>query len=78
MPCFKTRSETELQYFPKEQFAEVDRLAIGKVDSTVLEKTSEFLDKLKRLYSFQMNKATKQREDLVDSMTSTPEGRLRV
>ncbi len=67
----------ELQYFPKEQFAEVDRLAIGKVDSTVLEKTSEFLDRLKSLYSSQMNKATKQREDLVDSMTSTPEGQLR-
>jgi ABC-type multidrug transport system ATPase subunit len=67
----------ELRYFPKKQFPEVERLAIGKVDSTVLEETSKFLDWLKRVYSGQNERASREREHLVDSMRSTPEGRLR-
>jgi hypothetical protein len=63
----------ELKYLPKVSFPEVDRLAIGKIDSTVLEKTSKFLRDLKQLYIDRFNSANEEREKLIDSMTNTPE-----
>jgi hypothetical protein len=63
----------ELKTLPKVSFPEVERLEIGKVDSTVLEKTTKFLQLLKRVYTDQMTTATEQREKLIDSMTNTKE-----
>jgi hypothetical protein len=67
----------ELKYFKDEKFPEVERLAIGKVDSTVLQKTEEFLQRLRLRYRTQLNNATKKKEALVASLTSTPADRLR-
>ena len=52
---------------------EVERLAIGKFDSTIYVKTSKFLQQLKNFYANRMNRAMREREKLVAEMTATPE-----
>ena len=62
----------ELESLDARFFPELDRLQTGKVDSTVLEKAQNFLNRLRRFYSDQMSKASRSKEELVKSMTATP------
>lgn len=50
-------------------FPEIERLAIGKVDSAVLQKTDEYLASLKEYYRKQGRDADRRREILVKSLT---------
>jgi ABC transport system ATP-binding/permease protein len=59
-----------------ERLPEVERLAIGKFDSTVHEKTSAFLTVLKQYYAIRMNRASDRKQMRIDSMTGTPAARL--
>lgn len=52
---------------------EVERLVVGKFDSTVSVKTSEFLQKLKQFYTNRVTRATNQKEQLITKLTATPE-----
>jgi hypothetical protein len=62
----------ELLYVPKNlSYPEVDRLAIGKLDSTVLEETSKFLERLKKFYVDRMNAGIREKENMIDSLTDT-------
>jgi len=61
----------ELKFFDKDIFAEVDRLEIGKVDSAVLEKTSNFLTQLHQYYGRKKNRAMEQKEELVEELTDS-------
>ena len=63
----------ELQSVGKERLPEVDRLAIGKFDSTVYYKTSSFLQVLQEYYTLKMTKASVAKERMIDSLSSTPQ-----
>jgi ABC transport system ATP-binding/permease protein len=57
----------------RDRLPEVERLAIGKFDSTVYYKTSAFLQVLQEFYTLRMTRASQRKEALIDSLTSTPE-----
>ncbi|RAV97848.1 ATP-binding cassette domain-containing protein [Pseudochryseolinea flava] len=63
----------ELELVGKDKFPEVDLLTIGKFDSLVANKASNFLSTLKQFYANRLNKAAEAKEHLIDSLTSTPE-----
>jgi ABC transport system ATP-binding/permease protein len=65
----------ELEGVGKERLPEVDRLAIGKFDSTVYSKTSAFLNVLQEYYTLKMTKAATAKEKLIDTLSSTTERR---
>lgn len=62
----------ELSRVGSGNFPDIDNLAIGKFDSSVYVSTSKFLTTLKHYYLRKMEKASKRRDSLIDSMTPTP------
>jgi hypothetical protein len=62
----------ELASFNDDVFPEVTRLQTGQVDSVVLEKTGQFLSKLRTYYTNRMNMTATEREKRVAQMTRTP------
>jgi ABC-type multidrug transport system ATPase subunit len=64
----------ELEIVGKENFPDVDRLAIGKFDSTVALQTSKFLTQLRKYYTRKLSQSTQKKESLTDSLSGTPEG----
>jgi ABC transport system ATP-binding/permease protein len=64
----------ELSQVGKERFLDVEKLAIGKFDSTVYKSTSDFLTTLNQYYNLRLSRATTAKQDLIDSLTSTDEG----
>ncbi|HEX5172145.1 MAG TPA: ATP-binding cassette domain-containing protein [Cyclobacteriaceae bacterium] len=62
----------ELKTIGENNFPDVDKLSIGKFDSTVHESTAHFLTILKQYYLNKMNKASAEREALIASLTKTP------
>ena len=67
----------ELAKVGEEHLPEVERLEIGKFDSTVYFKTKEFLSSLRRYYATRSSDAKKEREAVVSQLTDTPEKRQR-
>jgi ABC-type multidrug transport system ATPase subunit len=65
----------ELATVGTDRFPEVDKLAVGKFDSTVYEKTNTFLNALNQYYNLRLNRASATKEQLIDSLTKTEEGR---
>jgi ABC-type multidrug transport system ATPase subunit len=63
----------ELAVVGKDQLPEVDKLAVGKFDSTVFVKTMDFLSALKRFYAMKAENAMKEKERVVATLTATPE-----
>jgi ABC transport system ATP-binding/permease protein len=63
----------ELEIVGEDKFTELEHLKVGKFDSLVAEKASQFLGTLKQFYANRLNKATAKKEHLVDSLTATPE-----
>ena len=66
----------ELAKVGEHRLPEVEKLAIGKFDSTVHAKTSAFLFQLKQYYGFKSNRETALKERRIDSITATPELRI--
>lgn len=62
----------ELESVGKDRLPEVERLAIGKFDSTVYYKTSSFLQVLQEYYTLKMSRAATAKEKLIDTLSSTP------
>jgi ABC-type multidrug transport system ATPase subunit len=63
----------ELDRIGTDKFPDIERLAIGKFDSTVSKKTSDFLSRLKQYYTIRLNKANEDKEKKVEKLTATPE-----
>jgi ABC transport system ATP-binding/permease protein len=63
----------ELQNLGYNNFQDYEKLSIGEFDSTVYQSTLKFLSTLKQVYILRFNKSMAAREQLVDSLTSTPE-----
>jgi ABC-type multidrug transport system ATPase subunit len=77
LALLQSEIRNELKHLPEEKFPDVERLAIGKIDSTVLDNTEKFLQRLRGRYRNQMNNANRQKEQLIASLTSTPADLLR-
>lgn len=63
----------ELKTVGRENFPTIDKLAIGKFDSAAYAETSKFLEVLKQYYNKRMMRATRQKENLINSYTLIPE-----
>lgn len=63
----------ELEKVGQDQLTVVDDLVIGRFDSTVYEKTSNFLKALKQFYTNRIGRASAEKEQRIRAMTSTPE-----
>jgi hypothetical protein len=63
----------ELNSIGEDQFPEVERLAIGKIDSVVLQKTRKFIRSLRSYYNSRYNTAYEKKEAMKRSMTDTPQ-----
>jgi ABC transport system ATP-binding/permease protein len=65
----------ELRAIGEEQFPELDKLVLGRFDSTVYIKTKRFLSTLKLAYSKRNERKLQEKDRLLDSLTSTKERR---
>lgn len=63
----------ELTKVGEDRLPEVERLAIGKFDSTVYSKTASFLRILKQVYTNNMSRAATEKEKKINLMTATPQ-----
>lgn len=64
----------ELKVVGEDKLPEVERLAVGRFDSTVYERTSNFLATLRQFYINKAARATHEKEETIRRMTATPEG----
>lgn len=69
----KNEIEYELQPIGKDNFPEVDRLAIGKFDSLTYVKSMKFLSTLKLYYSRKQATAQHKKDSIIAVRTSTPQ-----
>lgn len=63
----------ELKNVGEDKFPQIDKLVIGKFDSTTYQSTLQFVRVLKSYYQLRGNNAQKDREALVASLTDTPQ-----
>lgn len=63
----------ELTQIGGSSFDDLDKLAVGRFDSTVYLSTQQFLSTIKNVYLLRQNKAMKELETLKESMTDTPQ-----
>lgn len=63
----------ELKDIGEDNFPEIDKLAIGKFDSAVYQRSMKFLGTLKQYYLIKQNKAMREKENMVAVLTNTPE-----
>jgi len=63
----------ELELVGQDKFPEVEKLSIGKFDSTVYRQTADFLSKLKVYYTIRLNRANAKKEKVIEQLTSSPE-----
>jgi ABC transport system ATP-binding/permease protein len=63
----------ELEKVGTDKFRDLNRLAPGKFDSTVFVSASAFLKMLRQHYASRLNNATRKKEKIVDSLTSSDE-----
>ncbi|MGE0772114.1 MAG: ATP-binding cassette domain-containing protein [Cyclobacteriaceae bacterium] len=63
----------ELISIGREQFPDVDSLAVGRFSESMYRKTNRFLSQLRNYYRMRHSNAISAREALVDSLTNTPE-----
>jgi ABC transport system ATP-binding/permease protein len=63
----------ELEQIGRENFPEIDNLAIRKFDSLTYVKSMKFLATLKQYYANKQNKAVKEKEEIIAKLTDTPQ-----
>jgi ABC transport system ATP-binding/permease protein len=76
MDLLRNEINAELNSIGKERFPEVDKIAIGKFDSTIHKKTQQFLATLKEYYGIRNMNAVKEKENLILRLTDTPEKKV--
>lgn len=72
LELIRNEISNELEFVGAENFAYLDRLAIGKFDSTVYQQTSRFLTVLKRYYGNKSTAALAEKEKRIAQLTSSP------
>ncbi len=73
LSLLKTEIENELDEVGRDNLPEVEKLVIGKFDSATYVHTSGFLTVLKQYYANKQDRAIRQKEELIGSLTDTPE-----
>lgn len=63
----------ELREIGEDNFPAINRLEVGKFDSTVYQQSIKFLNTLKQFYLIKQNRAIREKEDFVSRLTDTPE-----
>lgn len=63
----------ELQNVGEDNFPDIDKLVVGKFDSTVFDNSMKFLTTLKQFYLIRQNKAMREKESIIVDLTNTPE-----
>ncbi|MGB4972752.1 MAG: ATP-binding cassette domain-containing protein, partial [Cyclobacteriaceae bacterium] len=63
----------ELNKVGEDKFPQIDKLVIGKFDSATYQSTVQFVKVLKSYYQLRGNNAINEREDLIASLTDTPQ-----
>jgi ABC transport system ATP-binding/permease protein len=75
LALIKNEISKELRFIGDENFPYADRLQIGKFDSTVYQHATRFLTVLKRYYGNKSTSAVNKKEELIATLTSSPEMR---
>ncbi|MBY0436101.1 MAG: ATP-binding cassette domain-containing protein [Cyclobacteriaceae bacterium] len=75
LELLKSEIAFELEKVGADKFPDVEKLEIGKFDSTVYQSTSEFLSRLKEYYAVRSRNGKKAHEGLLAELTNTPEKR---
>ena len=73
LALIKNEINYELDQVGRNNFPEVERLAIGKFDSTVYAKSMKFLSTLKLYYAKKQTRAMQEKEALIAVLTDTPQ-----
>lgn len=73
MDLVRDEIKSELRLVGKDKFTAVDSIAVGTFDSLIHRRTVNFLSALKRYYATKKDKAQQAKEELVESLTNTPE-----
>jgi ABC-type multidrug transport system ATPase subunit/uncharacterized tellurite resistance protein B-like protein len=73
MNLLREEIRRELENWPPNTFPYVDRIAIGKFDSTVYDSTEAFLKKLSRVYQYRIGARARERDAIIAARTGTPE-----
>jgi ABC-type multidrug transport system ATPase subunit len=73
LALLKTELENELKMVGREQFPDVEKLAVGKFDSAVYNKASTFIRSLKNYYNQQVTVAMANKDKTIVQLTNTPE-----
>jgi hypothetical protein len=75
MNLLREEIRLELRNWPANAFTEVERIEIGKFDSTVHRSTETFLKRLSNVYRNRVAMRTRERDSIRNARTSTPEAR---
>lgn len=70
LTLLRTEIKSELDLVGVDKFSDWQRIAIGKFDSTIGNKTLKFLDILKEYYNIRLAKASAEKERRVEKMTA--------
>jgi hypothetical protein len=73
LAILKNEISHEQTILRQQEFKDLDKLEIRKVDSTTLLNASKFIRLLKEYYSIRMAKAIDEKDALIESLTDTPE-----
>ncbi|HEU5291115.1 MAG TPA: ATP-binding cassette domain-containing protein, partial [Cyclobacteriaceae bacterium] len=73
LTLLKNEIDYELKDIGRDNFPDIDKLVIGKFDSTVYNSSMKFLSSLKQFYLIRQNKAMREKENIVSELTSSPE-----
>ena len=75
LDVLRSEISNELKIVGEDKLPEVNRLVVGKFDSTIYQRTSHFLSALKKFYGNRLTEASNARESLVAKLTTTPEAK---
>jgi ABC-type multidrug transport system ATPase subunit len=73
LSLIRTEIANELESMNPDKFPNLEKLSIGKFDSTIYKETSKFLTTLKRYYGNKITRASNKKDSLIAQLTSTPE-----
>jgi ABC transport system ATP-binding/permease protein len=77
MDLLRNEIKNELRYVGEERLPEVEKLQIGKFDSTAFRKTQQFLVTLKEYYGIRYKNAMTEKEKLMMSLTGSQEDKTK-
>ena len=75
LTTLRSEIRKELAKYGSDKFPYADDLTMEKLDESLYQRTHEFLETLKQVYSNEYNKANRKKDGLLQELTSSPEKR---